>query len=137
MARENAVVVSGDSLTSIFKMNDPSLMRMFVDLCENANVVLACRVSPKQKAEVVTMMRRLSSRLPRGRKPVACTDALHMHHGSHRLHLQPKVPVLEGVQRRIKANTGRTHSIPVEQHRMDGQGIGRQQFPWLNGTIPS
>jgi phospholipid-transporting ATPase len=57
MARENAVVVSGDSLTSIFKMNDPSLMRMFVDLCENANVVLACRVSPKQKAEVVTMMR--------------------------------------------------------------------------------
>ena len=30
---------------------------MFVDLCESANVVLACRVSPKQKAEVVRMMR--------------------------------------------------------------------------------
>ena len=30
---------------------------MFMDLCEEANVVLACRVSPKQKAEIVRMMR--------------------------------------------------------------------------------
>ena len=55
--RENAVVVSGDTLTSIFEMKDVSFLKMFTDLCENANVVLACRVSPKQKAKVVTMMR--------------------------------------------------------------------------------
>lgn len=30
---------------------------MFIDLCENANVVLACRVSPKQKAEVVLLVK--------------------------------------------------------------------------------
>lgn len=29
----------------------------FVELCEDADVVLACRVSPKQKAEVVEMMK--------------------------------------------------------------------------------
>ena len=33
-------------------------MKDFVDLCEDANVVLACRVSPLQKAEVVHMIRK-------------------------------------------------------------------------------
>jgi len=33
------------------------LLNEFVDLCLGANVVLACRVSPKQKAEIVMMMR--------------------------------------------------------------------------------
>jgi phospholipid-transporting ATPase len=28
-----------------------------MDLCANATVVLACRVSPKQKAEIVKMMK--------------------------------------------------------------------------------
>ena len=56
-ARENAVVVGGDTLTAIFKNDIPDALKMFVKLCENANVVLACRVSPKQKAEVVRMMR--------------------------------------------------------------------------------
>ena len=28
-----------------------------LELAENANVVIACRVSPKQKAELVTMIR--------------------------------------------------------------------------------
>ena len=57
LARDNAVVVGGDTLTAIFKDEIPDLHKMFVKLCENANVVLACRVSPKQKAEVVRMMR--------------------------------------------------------------------------------
>jgi phospholipid-transporting ATPase len=67
-ARENAVVVGGDTLTVIFNADDDSddedaeseewnVKRMFIKLCEGANVVLACRVSPKQKAEVVRMMR--------------------------------------------------------------------------------
>ena len=55
MARDNAVVVAGDTLTAI--QNEKSLEKEFIDLCEGANVVLACRVSPKQKAEVVKMMR--------------------------------------------------------------------------------
>ncbi len=49
--------MSGDTLTTIFKLQEPTFYKMFVDLCENANVVLACRVSPKQKAKIVTMMR--------------------------------------------------------------------------------
>jgi len=54
-ARDNAVVVAGDTLAAIQK--DESLEKEFIDLCESANVVLACRVSPKQKAEVVKMIR--------------------------------------------------------------------------------
>ena len=33
------------------------MVKEFMDLAEGANVVLACRVSPKQKAEIVHMMR--------------------------------------------------------------------------------
>ena len=55
-ARENAVVVAGETLSSIQKSE--SLTKEFLDLCEGANVVLACRVSPIQKAQVVQMMRK-------------------------------------------------------------------------------
>ena len=54
-ARDNAVVVAGDTLATIQQNED--LVKEFIDLCEGANVVLACRVSPKQKAEIVLMMR--------------------------------------------------------------------------------
>ena len=54
-ARENAVVVAGETLSTI--QSDDSLIKEFIDLCEGANVVLACRVSPKQKAEIVKMVR--------------------------------------------------------------------------------
>lgn len=54
-ARDNAVIVAGDTLATI--QADEDLVKEFIDLCEGANVVLACRVSPKQKAEVVQMMR--------------------------------------------------------------------------------
>ena len=54
-ARDNAVVVAGDTLATI--QDDDDLVKEFIDLCEGANVVLACRVSPKQKAEIVHMMR--------------------------------------------------------------------------------
>ena len=49
------MIVAGDTLTVIQK--EDSLSKEFIELCANANVVLACRVSPKQKAEVVRMMR--------------------------------------------------------------------------------
>ena len=54
-ARDNAVIVAGETLATI--QADEDLVKEFIDLCEGANVVLACRVSPKQKAEIVQMMR--------------------------------------------------------------------------------
>lgn len=44
-ARQNAVVVAGDTLATI--QADEDLVNEFIDLCQGANVVLACRVSPK------------------------------------------------------------------------------------------
>lgn len=49
------VIVAGDSLLNILE-NDV-LKRKFIDLINQASVVLACRVSPKQKAEIVLMVR--------------------------------------------------------------------------------
>jgi phospholipid-transporting ATPase len=54
-ARDNAVIIAGETLATI--QQDEDLIKDFIDLCEGANVVLACRVSPKQKAEIVEMMR--------------------------------------------------------------------------------
>ena len=53
--RQNGVIVTGECLMRIFLR--PEIKEKFVELCENADVVLACRVSPKQKAEVVEMMK--------------------------------------------------------------------------------
>ena len=53
--RDNAVVVAGETLSMI--QTNKALESRFIDLCEGANVVLACRVSPKQKAEVVMMIK--------------------------------------------------------------------------------
>jgi len=47
--------VSGDSLLKISK--NSRVQDEFLELAMNAKVVIACRVSPKQKAEVVTMVR--------------------------------------------------------------------------------
>lgn len=49
------MVVAGETLSTI--QDDEDLTNEFINLCEKANVVLACRVSPKQKAEIVRMMR--------------------------------------------------------------------------------
>jgi prefoldin subunit 5 len=42
---KTALVVNGESLNVIF--SDEQLKRLFVQIGENVNVVLACRVSPK------------------------------------------------------------------------------------------
>ena len=55
MARENAVIVAGDSLLKITK--NERVKEEFLELALAAKVVVACRVSPKQKAEIVTMVR--------------------------------------------------------------------------------
>ena len=43
--RDNAVVVAGETLSLIQAHKE--VESDFIDLCEGANVVLACRVSPK------------------------------------------------------------------------------------------
>ena len=45
MMRDNAVIVAGETLATI--QADDEMVKIFMDLCEGANVVLACRVSPK------------------------------------------------------------------------------------------
>jgi len=55
LARENAVIVAGDSLLKITR--NARCKAEFLELAQEANVVLACRVSPKQKAEIVTMVK--------------------------------------------------------------------------------
>ena len=52
---KTALVVNGESLNVIF--SDEQLKRLFVQIGENVNVVLACRVSPKQKADIVAVMK--------------------------------------------------------------------------------
>jgi phospholipid-transporting ATPase len=49
------VVVAGDSLLKIVK--NETVKEEFLSLALAAKVVIACRVSPKQKAEIVTMIR--------------------------------------------------------------------------------
>ena len=39
------MVVAGETLATI--QEDEAMVKEFMDLCEGANVVLACRVSPK------------------------------------------------------------------------------------------
>lgn len=56
--REIAIVVGGEQLTKILKKHKgEKLLKEFIKLAKVVSVVLACRVSPKQKAEVVTMVR--------------------------------------------------------------------------------
>ena len=50
------VIVGGSSVAKIFA--NEKLMNKFIELIEKADVILACRVSPKQKAEIVMMARK-------------------------------------------------------------------------------
>ena len=52
---KQALVISGDSLTLI--QNDPMLSEWFLKVAEKVIIVLACRVSPKQKADIVQMVK--------------------------------------------------------------------------------
>ena len=54
--QKKAIVVAGDSLTMI-DAND-EIRNDFLKLSDHSDVVLACRVSPQQKADIVNMIRR-------------------------------------------------------------------------------
>ena len=49
-----ALIISGEALA---KMNKPDLIKDFLDITEKCDVVLACRVSPQQKAEIVKLVK--------------------------------------------------------------------------------
>ena len=61
MARDNSVIVAGDSLLKICR-ND-KVKNEFLELADNAAVVLACRVSPKQEAEIVNLVKNRHKKL--------------------------------------------------------------------------
>ena len=61
LARQNAVIVSGDSLLKIAR--NSRVKDEFLELAMSAHVVVACRVSPKQKAEIVHMVRKRNTLL--------------------------------------------------------------------------
>jgi phospholipid-transporting ATPase len=53
--RQNSLLVTGEALTQI--QTNEVVKDMFLNLVDKVDVVLACRVSPKQKAGIVNMIR--------------------------------------------------------------------------------
>ena len=57
-SRDIAIVVGGEQLSKILKDNkNKKMINEFLNLVEDVSVVLACRVSPKQKAEIVKLVK--------------------------------------------------------------------------------
>lgn len=54
--REYALVIDGQSLAYI--LADEALQEQFLQVCINCSSVLCCRVSPRQKAQVTTLVRK-------------------------------------------------------------------------------
>ena len=54
--KKQAIIIAGASLLVIDANED--LREFFLEASDNADVVLACRVSPKQKADIVNMIRK-------------------------------------------------------------------------------
>jgi magnesium-transporting ATPase (P-type) len=52
--RKSGTVVSGESLFKI--MASPRLKKQFLKLATSSSALIACRMSPKQKADVVRMI---------------------------------------------------------------------------------
>ena len=52
---KQAVVISGDSLTKM--ESNYEILGQFLDICESVDAVLACRVSPLQKGEIVSLVK--------------------------------------------------------------------------------
>eukprot|EP00352_Strombidinopsis_acuminata_P005480 CAMPEP_0176360878 /NCGR_PEP_ID=MMETSP0126-20121128/17362_1 /TAXON_ID=141414 ORGANISM="Strombidinopsis acuminatum, Strain SPMC142" /NCGR_SAMPLE_ID=MMETSP0126 /ASSEMBLY_ACC=CAM_ASM_000229 /LENGTH=228 /DNA_ID=CAMNT_0017716223 /DNA_START=136 /DNA_END=822 /DNA_ORIENTATION=+ len=57
--KETAIVLAADTLLKIMKPgNEEHMLPILMDLTKNSAVVLACRVSPIQKADIVRMVRK-------------------------------------------------------------------------------
>lgn len=55
LSRKSAVIVAGESLLKI--LQNELMLEEFYELADNASVLMACRVSPMQKAQIVAMVR--------------------------------------------------------------------------------
>lgn len=53
---KTAFVVAGDSLTQIEKSD--KLIKLLVEVTDKISVVLACRVSPSQKGDIVELVKK-------------------------------------------------------------------------------
>lgn len=53
--KRQALVISGQSIGVIDQFEDAK--KIFLDIGDKVDVVLACRVSPKQKADIVNMIK--------------------------------------------------------------------------------
>jgi magnesium-transporting ATPase (P-type) len=53
--QDQALIISGEALIII--QSDITFQDKFIDVAEKADVVIACRVSPKQKADIILMIR--------------------------------------------------------------------------------
>jgi phospholipid-transporting ATPase len=56
-SRDCAIVIGGEALAKITREGNEKMMDEFIEMTDKVKVVLACRVSPIQKAQIVTMMR--------------------------------------------------------------------------------
>jgi phospholipid-translocating ATPase len=54
-SRDASLVVDGKSITTIMKSDD--LRQMFTEVCSNCPSVVACRLSPIQKSQLVRMVK--------------------------------------------------------------------------------
>lgn len=53
---QNALIIAGSSLSMIYA--DEELKEIFIKMVEHLQVVIACRVTPQQKADIVSMMKK-------------------------------------------------------------------------------
>lgn len=65
---DSVIVVTGDCLSYITNPDKKGLYKVFKMACEKAKCFIGCRVSPKQKAEIVLMMKEIN--------PNCCTLAI-------------------------------------------------------------
>lgn len=54
-SKKQALIVGGSTLTTLYKTE--ALQKSFVEMTDQCDVVLACRVSPKQKADIVNLIK--------------------------------------------------------------------------------
>jgi phospholipid-transporting ATPase len=67
-ASDRAITITGAALGEILR-SDPNLKRRFYSMARGCKTVICCRVSPKQKADVVEIVKELHE-LEAGQKPV-------------------------------------------------------------------
>lgn len=95
-SRETAVVIGGEQLAKITQVGRESILGEFLHLAKQQSVVIACRVSPKQKAEVVNLIR--ESEKDKGITTLAIGDGANDVNMINAAHIGVGISGLEGQQ---------------------------------------